>query len=331
MLKEISPVFVVGSARSGTSLVYSIILSSGVYALYAAETLLLRTCADKYGSLKSNRNFEIFLSDWLESKQFNRSGLDRERFILDAWKHRSSYLEYLNFFMTSIAEKQGKSSWAENTPNHVLEISNIARYFPTARFVHVIRDGRAVAASLNTLGWVSCKSPLMKTMSAGIHWEKQVLAGRRQGRCLADRYLELHYEELICDPERILRTLSEFLNIHLDLKVLRENPFGVLAKNNSVYGDQKRGSLFSRSGLLTWKAVLTDREQETLNSVIGSTLRSFGYVVETQGQVNKLTVCTCKLIYNLKEWLKYNTLLGRTSKTGLELNVNPEKNHMDKT
>ncbi len=317
-----SPVFVVGSPRSGTSLVYSIILATNVFALYAAETLLLRTCADKYGVLSHPRNYNRFIHDWLRSKQFIRSGLDKKHFTRNAQKHKGNYLEFLDFFMAEVTKKQRKICWAENTPNHILEISNIAKYFPDSKFIHVIRDGRAVAASLNKLNWLSIKHPALRVMTAGIHWQTQVLAGRKQGQKLnKDRYMEVQYEDLICQPEKVLHNLSDFIGISINMRMLGENPYGALSKSNTVYGDTSAQScLFPKEALCRWKQILSIRDQTILNTVIGDTLKSFGYQVGEKTPVNILATFCAKTVYHSKGWLRHNTIIGRKSETGLELN-----------
>jgi hypothetical protein len=317
-----SPVFVVGSARSGTSLVYSILMSSGLYALYEAETLLLRTCAGKYGRLSRQANYEKFMRDWLNSKQFERSGLDKKVFVDNAQQHRSSYLEFLDFFMKSVAKNQGKEAWVENTPNHVLEMKKISTYFNDARFIHVIRDGRAVAASLCKLGWVSQKQPRFRALSAGIHWQDQVLTGRRLGQTLGDKYLEIYYENLVCNPIDELKRISSFIGVEINLETLKDRKWVGGRKNNSVYRDNlDQKTLFVKSGLLSWKTSLTAVEQKILNSVLDKTLHELGYEEGEKTSIGKLSVYYCTWFYFLKKWLRHRTILGRKSKTGLELNV----------
>lgn len=317
-----TPVFVVGAARSGTSLVYSILMASGMYVRYAAETHLLRTCADKYGPLRKMANFETFMSDWLRSKQFTRSGLDSSQFKKEAARHRMNYYDFLDFFMEQVALNQGKACWAENTPNHVLEIPHIATFFPNAKVIHVIRDGRAVAASLERLNWVSSKHPALRIISAGIHWETQVQTGIREGRTLGERYLEIRYESLIQETDHTLRRLSEFLGVAVDRDMLNTNPCGALEKSNSVYGENitKKGQVFSQEALIKWKTELSDKEQGALNTVIGKTLGSLGYPVGAKRAVPRYVSSYCRQVYHLKNYLRHKTYLGRYLKTGLELN-----------
>ncbi|BCL59430.1 sulfotransferase [Desulfomarina profundi] len=288
-----SPVFVVGCARSGTSLVYSILLASNEFAHYEAETLLLRTCADKYGKLNRERNYNKFIQGWVQSKQFIRSGLNQDRFLLNAPNHSSNYLDFLDFFMTSIAIDQGKFRWAENTPNHILEITNIAKHFPDARFIHVIRDGRAVASSLDKLNWISLKHPALRMISAGIHWKTQVKQGRKQGKKLDRNYMELFYEELIENPEKVLQELSVFTGTTINLQILENNRYSSLKKNNSVYSDNiksEKNRIFSSSAVDKWKTSLSSEDQAILNTVTGDLLEELGFHVGSKTSVNWSTV-----------------------------------------
>jgi len=95
MAQYIPPIFIVGSARSGTTLLYSILLSSGKFPLYEAESLLLSVCRFKYGNLKKRKNFKKFLNDWFRSKQFIRSGLNKEFFINISDDAKSNYVKFL--------------------------------------------------------------------------------------------------------------------------------------------------------------------------------------------------------------------------------------------
>jgi hypothetical protein len=59
-----------------------------------------------------------------------------------------TFASALGALYAAYAEQEGKPRWGDKTPSHVLFIPALARLFPDARFVHVIRDGRDVSLSL---------------------------------------------------------------------------------------------------------------------------------------------------------------------------------------
>jgi hypothetical protein len=91
----------------------------------------------------------------------------------------------------------------------MLRIPQLVRWFPEARFIHIIRDGRdACLSQLNQdFGFDDC-------LPCAEAWREQVWWVRNIGAVLGpDRYREIRYEDLLAEPEKNLRTLSEFLQI----------------------------------------------------------------------------------------------------------------------
>lgn len=111
----------------------------------------------------------------------------------------------------------------------------IAACFPTAAFVHLIRDGRDVAFSDHTgptdafwrklfFGTAEIERwrgmPLTGSayrrqphLFNAQHWLASVGAGRRYGRALGERYYELRYEALCAAPEVAGQALFDFLEL----------------------------------------------------------------------------------------------------------------------
>ena len=52
---------------------------------------------------------------------------------------------------TTYAARHGKGQYADKTPSHLLYVPTLAARFPSSTFVHIVRDGRDVAASLVTM------------------------------------------------------------------------------------------------------------------------------------------------------------------------------------
>ena len=72
------------------------------------------------------------------------------------------------------------------------------------------------------------------------------------------RYLRLHYERLVSDPEAELRSVAQFLGARFD-------PAGVLERVDVIAGGE------------TWRDVLDAEELGQVQSVAGHMLRSLGY------------------------------------------------------
>src|SRR5258708_6614268 len=71
------PVFVVGCPRSGTTLLYHMILSSGDFAGFPFESDVFRLLGPKFRGLTSLKNRKRLLEFWLRSENCAQSGLNR--------------------------------------------------------------------------------------------------------------------------------------------------------------------------------------------------------------------------------------------------------------
>ncbi len=91
----------------------------------------------------------------------------------------------------------------------------ISRTLPEARFVHLIRDGRDVA-----LSQVAVHFGPSTVEAAAEKWRAEITKARRQGPKLP-HYLEVRYEELIADPEPVLRRICDATELEWDDAMLR--------------------------------------------------------------------------------------------------------------
>src|SRR5437763_16814701 len=73
-----APVFVLGCVRSGTTLLYHMLLSAGGVAVYRAESNAINLLEPRFGDLSVRRNKEKLMEAWLNSKLFRVSGLHAE-------------------------------------------------------------------------------------------------------------------------------------------------------------------------------------------------------------------------------------------------------------
>jgi len=126
-----APVFVLGSPRSGTTLLYDMLISSGQFADYRVESRVFNQVTTPFGSLKSTRNRTRLINAWLHSDYFQRSGLEAEDIRARLLAECRDAGDFLRIVMEGIARSQGVERWAEKTPAHLLYIRRSSRPSPT--------------------------------------------------------------------------------------------------------------------------------------------------------------------------------------------------------
>jgi len=296
--RSCAPVFVVGSPRSGTTLLYDILLSAGGFVLYLGESNIFNLLAPRFGDLAVRENRAKMLEVWFGSSLFRISGLEREQVedkILNDCRNAGDFLRTV---MDEMARQQGTQRWAGNAPEEILHLRPIKQTIPDALVIHMIRDGRDVSLSLSQkryikpFPWKERETP----EGAALYWEWMVRKGRAAGAWLGKDYIEIRFEDVVSDPRSVLRALSGFLEQELDYDVVLKNAVGAVAKPNTSF----RGSVTSDfNPVARWKQQFTREQLGRVEGLIGSTLRELGYELATEGygKVSALNRARHRLVY----------------------------------
>jgi Sulfotransferase family len=320
--RDRAPVFVLGCGRSGTKFLYHTLLSAGGFAVYYAESNAFNLLGSRFGNLRHRKNRQKMLDTWFSSKLFQRTGLTPEEIEPRILNECNSAADFLRIVMETIAHKQGVHRWAECTPLHLLYLPLIKSLIPEALIVHIIRDGRDVAVSLNKIGWIR-PYPWDRTRSvitAGIFWRWIVSKGLVYGRSMGTDYTELHYEDLVAQPQQTLARLGEFLQHDLDYDRIQQAGLGSLQNPNSSFKDDRATTDFSPVG--RWKTVLSPEQVKDLETAIGDLLTNLDYSLETPREkltklpAVQLMTLLYPTVFDVKLWLKNHTPLARTADIG---------------
>ncbi|MGI8773672.1 MAG: sulfotransferase family protein [Actinomycetota bacterium] len=188
------------------------------------------------------------------------------------------------------AAHHSASRWGDKTPRYVEHIDLLARLFPEARFVHVIRDGRNVALSYSHVNF----GPRTVAGVAEL-WARRVRAGIARGRTLErGRYLEIRSEDLAEDPEGELHDICDFLDLDFDPVMLDKNAQskGVVAKPTHNYSPEAAG----RKGMSSWQEDMKPGHVEMFEAVAGDLLSELGYErrYPSPGKTAKLTAALAR-------------------------------------
>ena len=303
-----APVFTVGSPRSGTTLLYHMLLSSGGFARYRTETHVFNAIGPRFGGLHTEADRRQALEVWLASGCHELSGLaaDEVRSVIE--RECRSAGDFLRLIMEAMVKRQGAVRWAETTPAHLLHMREIKAQIPDALFVHVVRDGRDVAASLARQGWVR---PLAvdrdrPALAAAASWDWTVRRGRDEGSGVGGDYIEVKYEALLDEPHQTLRRLGEFMEHPLDWDQIQRVGIGSVGRPNTSFP----GAASSFQG--RWRTELSAEDARDVDAMLASTLRSFGY---TSDATSRPALASRTLAYAarfaFRDALKRRTPLGR--------------------
>lgn len=182
----------------------------------------------------------------------------------------------------------------EKNPKHVLRIPFLDALFPHAKFIHILRDGRDTVASLmfrnrgprwghlEIPGWreLLAAYPEKNHIRCAHQWRDSVSIARADAKRLGPgRYVEVRYEDLIADPRTAIGKLLEFLGLPPDPAVEAFLP---------KIRDETRGSYHARRQVRhyvdnhsrrvgRYKENLTEEQIAEVEAVCGDLLLELGY------------------------------------------------------
>lgn len=174
------------------------------------------------------------------------------------------------------AGRHGKPRYGDKTPSLVLVMERVAELFPEASFVHLIRDGRDV-----TLSYLEAPFGPTTVTGAAAMWRRYVEHGRKVGHELGPgRYLEVHYEDLVADPQRSLRAICDQIDLDFrsDLLSYPDSAEEFLALSSNTESIE-RVRLPPTTGLRDWRQDLSAAGQRTFAASCGHLLDQLGYEV----------------------------------------------------
>lgn len=210
-----SPLFIIGSMRSGTTLVRNL-LRRQPGTLCPEETHYYRfgepfrtpgyrNTILKNATLKRHREIDGIAEDdflALLDSSYSKGGLLR------------AHVDYM-------AKAMGLDSyrWFDKTPQNVYGLPLIRAEFPNARFLHLVRNPLNVVASLK-LGKVV---KIEETHAACNSWLEAVSIIRQCAPMLGENLLELRYEDVTTDPVGSMKTLLAFSGLGDDMSLYSED------------------------------------------------------------------------------------------------------------
>jgi hypothetical protein len=192
-----------------------------------------------------------------------------------------SYAQLVSRIFDFYGQRQGKPNVGDKTPDYVRSIKTLHSLWPTARFVHVIRDGRDVALSM--MDWPKSRPKPGdfaawqedRVSTAALWWELNVRLGRLAGKSLGQElYYEVRYESLVSRTGEECAALCAFLGVPYSDAMLR---FHEAPAASDPGLETKRAHLPVTRGLRDWSAQLPREDNERFEAAAGVLLEELGY------------------------------------------------------
>jgi hypothetical protein len=175
------------------------------------------------------------------------------------------------------AAARGKARWGDKTPMYMAELPLLERLFPDAQYVHLVRDGRDAATSFLQMpeGTYTRTWAHPETAAAfACLWRTEVEAARALGgRVGPKRYHETRYEDLVADPERVVRTICGFADLPFEPAML-EYPGSV---DVSRKPHQQRLLTPPTAGVRDWREEMSADDARSFEAIAGDLLAGLGY------------------------------------------------------
>ena len=170
--------------------------------------------------------------------------------------------------------RTGKVRWADKTPPYIRILPQLATLFPGARFICLVRDGRDVAKSFQSL-MIYGKTIRQNTIEwlEANRWERKWLASAQ-----ADSMLRVRYEDLVVDPESVLRAICAFIGEQFEPHMLTwQESVERLVPERERHVHEKLTRRTRHEDVARWEHSMSSAELFMAEAFMGRDLQRLGY------------------------------------------------------
>lgn len=280
--ESVSPVFIIGSGRSGNTLLRRI-LTSGTELYIPPETYVLGRVIKQYennptlrwaeqcnlalGTFSNTEDFETFPTPYLYQLY--------SQLVEVPENERSLSRIVIGFYEYMMKNaKPSAVRWGDKTPMNSWSLVSINKLLPNTKYVHIIRNGYDVVSSYLKMGrYKDC-------VEAGQRWVSALNDCHQFAKKYPNAVVEIRYEDLCQNPEEIAQSLCVFLDLEFSTDMVSSS------KNTEELGDIGARSHYenvskpiSVSSIGKGQDSFDSDSLKRLNPIIAETMNRFGYNV----------------------------------------------------
>lgn len=274
---DCSPIFVVGAARSGTTLLQLMlnahpdIAIAGEFGFFDEMLVLRSKIPDLDAPERIDQLFALLPS--LARYQY----LTEVEAVFPAVRARlkadaaPSYEKLYRYVLEGYGSLRGARRFGEKTPANIRHLASLVAVFPKCQVIHVVRDPRANVASRR-------KMPMLSTdvITNTIKWNIDICCGRSFSNSHSQNYCEINYEKLVSEPVSTLQHVCQFLDEPYDDRMLEyhRSSQDYIKDEPWKAGTQKP---VYRSSIETWRRELSESQIYLIEWIAGRQMAHYGY------------------------------------------------------
>lgn len=271
------PIFVGGCGRSGTTLLAALLAGHSRAVAPPEAQFLVEGLAAGQGTDDAPAAFASLLAgSWRYRLWDLPTSLPTE--LAAAGKAPS---EIMAGVARAYAERNGAPGadrWVDHTPMNIGFAPTLLAEFEAAPMVHIVRDPRAVIASVLPLDWGPA------TARAGARWWLSVIAmGLAAEASFPGRVVRVGYEELVRDPGGALERLCPALGLEFEPAMAGGGEAGLPAYTHGQHALVGRAPDPAR--IDAWRAKLSAAEVATIEAEVRDVPLMLGYELDGEAPV----------------------------------------------
>jgi Sulfotransferase family len=206
MNEAAAPIFVIGTGRSGTTLLRLMLCAHPrIYITHEASFYVWESIHGRRGPL------DAFLAYYFQTHSFRWLRLDPSRVTASLPSSPPRLADVYAGVMREKAASYGRPRFGDKTPSHAAHLGRVFEDFPGARVVHIVRDPRDTALSLSRMPW-ACAS--LQANAGLCEIERKQVAPYR------DRMLQIRLEDLLAAPQDTMKEVLAYVGEPWDDAVL---------------------------------------------------------------------------------------------------------------
>ncbi len=216
--EDIEPFFIVGSGRSGNTLLRRILNShSDLYI--PPETYVLGGSIKQfvlYPFVKWNHMVQLIYSNFEFNHEFETFQMKDLKELVATVSNEKREKRSLSFILDNFYKQYAKAHnivskrWGDKTPLNTFFMNELSLVFPKGKFIHIIRNPYDSISSY-------VKSGIYQDVeSASKRWVDSLELAIQFGEKYPEKYIEIFYEELVNDPREQTNKICKFLDIRFE-------------------------------------------------------------------------------------------------------------------